>query len=93
MFGIAPHIHLFHVRLQEDAARRQASLKSRSAAQYQDWTFQPTLSPASQRVVGESPWAGASAAKKSWSHKCVESGVTLDTWLFFPATMADGRSR
>eukprot|EP00752_Nemacystus_decipiens_P009653 g8624.t1 len=48
----------FIARLQEDAARRQVSLKSRSAALYQDWTFQPTLTPASQRVVGESAWAG-----------------------------------
>ncbi|CAM9254846.1 unnamed protein product, partial [Hapterophycus canaliculatus] len=49
----------FVSRLQEDAARRQASLASRSAALYQDWTFQPTLSAASERVVGDSAWAGS----------------------------------
>ena len=68
-FFDAPHAC---ARLQEDAARRQASLKSRSTALYQDWTFQPTLSPASQRVVGESAWAGACAAGKV-GHKCVRS--------------------
>lgn len=61
------HIHVsICARLQEDAARRQASLKSRSSALYQDWTFQPTLSPASQRVVGDSTWAGACPAEQWW---------------------------
>ncbi|CAB1100265.1 unnamed protein product [Ectocarpus sp. CCAP 1310/34] len=49
----------FFCRLQHDAARRQASLESRSAALYQDWTFRPTLSAASERVVDESAWAGS----------------------------------
>lgn len=49
----------FEARLREDAARRQAALESRSATMHQDWTFQPTLSAASERVVGDSAWAGA----------------------------------
>lgn len=46
-------------RLQEDAARRQESIEAKTAALHQDWTFQPTLSTASARVVGDSSWAGA----------------------------------
>lgn len=48
----------FDARLREDATRRQAALESRSAMLNQDWTFQPTLSAASERVVGDSAWAG-----------------------------------
>lgn len=55
---------LFLHRLQEDAARRQASLESQSAAVYQDLTFRPTLSAASERFVGDSAWAGAITVSK-----------------------------